>query len=102
MTLGVVVLWVVALLDIGRHRRGSTFSRAGLLAMAALVSVVAAVALSGISALFAEQWFEGVSKARSDIAWTDELAREGTHRTYTFSFGMENAPHASPAEPAKE
>lgn len=102
LTFAVVALWVTALLDIGRHTRGSTFSRAGLLAMAALVSVVAVVTLSGIGALFAGQWFEAISKASSDIAWTNEVAGEGTMRAYTFSFGMENAPYASPAGSGKE
>lgn len=68
--------------------------------MAALVSVVAVVALSGISALFADQWFEAISKANLDTARTGEPAGEGTMRAYTFSFGMENAPYTSPANPA--
>jgi hypothetical protein len=97
----VVALWLTAMLDIRRHRCGSTFSRAGLLAMAALVSVVAVVALSGIGALFADQWFEAITKAGLDTARAGELAGEGTMRAYTFSFGMENAPYASPADPAE-
>lgn len=69
--------------------------------MAALVTVVAVVALSGISALFAEGWFEVISKAGLDTARTGDLASEGTMRTYTFSFGMENAPYTSTG-PGKE
>lgn len=90
------------MMDIGRHRRGSTFSRSGLLAMAALVSVVAVVAVSGIGAIFAAQWFEAVSRVRPDVAWAGELASEGTARAYIFSFGLENASYSSLADQGKD
>ncbi len=98
LTLAVVALWLTAMLDIGRHTRGSTFSRATLLAMFAVVSGVAVIAVSGVSAIFADQWFEAVSKSGLGSARTGELAGEGAMRTYTFSFGMENARYASPAD----
>lgn len=93
-----MALWLAAMLEIGRHTRGSDFPRTGLFAMATLVSVVAAVALAASSALFAEGWFEAAARSDLHKASTGELAGGGTMRTYSFSFGMENAPYA-PEDP---
>ena len=66
LTLSIVALWAAAALDILRHKRRGTFTNTGLLGMAAVVSVVAVIAVSGICAVFADQWFEAVSRAGSD------------------------------------
>jgi hypothetical protein len=65
--------------------------------MAALVSVVAAIAVAGISAVLTTQWIEAVSRASSDGIQSDKLEGEGSARAYIFSFGLENASYGSPA-----
>lgn len=99
LTFAVGALWVAAMLDIRRHTRRGTFSRAGLLGMAALISVVAVVAVAGISAVFAAGWVQAVSNASLERAWTGRIVDEDPARAYIFSFGLENASYASPADP---
>ena len=92
LTLAMVALWVAAILDITRHRRRGIFTNAALLYMTALVSVVAVVAVAGVSADFAAQWSEAVSGASSDGLQASKLGDKGlAHTSYTFSFGVENA-----------
>ena len=91
LTFTIVVLWLAAMLDISRHRRRGTFTGAGLLGMATLVSVVAVIAFAGISAVLAAQWVETVSRASSDEIQVSKLEGEGSARAYIFSFGLENA-----------
>ena len=92
LTLAMVALWVAAILDITRHRRRGIFTNAALLYMTALVSVVAVVAVAGVSADFAAQWSEAVSGASSDRLPASKLGDKGlAHTSYTFSFGVENA-----------
>ena len=64
--------------------------------MATLVSVVAVIAVAGISAVLATQWVEAVSRAGSDGIQANELEDEGSTRAYIFSFGLENASYGSP------
>ena len=61
LTFAIIALWVAAILDITRHRRRGTSTNAGLLYMTTLISVVAVIAVAGISAIFAAQWTEAVS-----------------------------------------
>ncbi len=96
LTLAVLALWVAAMLDINRHRRGGTFTGAGLLCMAGCVSVVTIVAVAGIGATFAPRWFEVVSKVGSDGFLEDGGPAASS---YVFSFGLEKASSASPVEP---
>jgi hypothetical protein len=88
LTLAMVALWIVAMVDITGHRRRGTFTSAGLLCMAAVVSVVAVIAVAGIGAVFGQR-FEAVSGAGGDIPG----------RTYLFSFGLEHVSYATPGKP---
>jgi hypothetical protein len=96
LTLAIVALWVVATLDITRHRRRGTSTNARLLCMTTLVSVVAVIAIAGISAVFAAQWTEALSGERSGEIQANKLNDEGPARAYIFSFGLENATYVSP------
>ena len=102
LTLSIVALWAAAALDILRHKRRGTFTNTGLLGMAAVVSAVAVIAVSGICAVFAGQWFEAVSRAGSDGARASKPAGEDPMRAYIFSFGLENASYGSSLDSAGE
>ena len=96
LTLAIIVLWLAAMLDITRHRRRGTYTSAGLLGMAILVSVVAVIAVTGISAVLAAGWIDATSRASFAGIQTGKL--EGSARAYIFSFGLENASYGSPAD----
>jgi hypothetical protein len=96
LTLAIIILWVAAMLDITRHRRRGTFTSAGLLGMAILISVVAVVAVTGISAVLAAGWIDATSRA--SFAGIQAGKLEGSARAYIFSFGLENASYGSPAD----
>jgi ABC-type anion transport system duplicated permease subunit len=98
LTLTTAALWLAAILDISRHRRKETFTGAKLLGMATLVSVVAVIAIAGISAVLAGQWVETVSRASSYEIQATKLEGEGSAHAYIFSFGLENA-YGSPGNP---
>ena len=95
LTLAIIALWVAAILDITRHRRKGTSTNAGLLFMTTLVSVVAVIAVIGLSAVFAAQWTEAVSRASLGEVQSNKLKGERSARTYIFSFGLENASYGS-------
>jgi hypothetical protein len=95
LTFTIVTLWLAAMLDISRHRRRGTFTSAGLLGMAALVSVVAVIAFAGSSAVLANRWVEAVSRAGFAGIQANTLEDEGSARAYIFSFGLENASYGS-------
>ena len=95
LTLAIIALWVVAITDITRHRRKGTSTNAGLLIMTTLVSVVAVIAVAGLSAVFAAQWTDAVSRASPSEIQATKLRGEGSARTYIFSFGLENASYGS-------
>ena len=95
LTLSTVALWAAAALDILRHKRRGTFPNTGLLGMAAVVSVVAVTAVSGICVVFAGRWSEAVSRAGSDGVQASKPAGEGPRRAYIFSFGLENASYGT-------
>ena len=99
LVLVVVALWVTAMLDIARHRRRGIFTNAELLCTAVLVSVAAAVAVAGMSAVLATRWAEAVSGASPDGIQANKLEGEGSARAYIFSFGLENASYGSPVDP---
>jgi hypothetical protein len=99
LTLATVALWMAAMADITRHRRRGTFTRAGLVCMAAAVSAVAVIALAGIGAVFAGQRFEVVSRAASDGVKPEEQGGGVPGHTYLFSFSLEHAPDVTPARP---
>lgn len=96
LTLAIIVLWLAAMLDITRHRRRGTYTSAGLLGMAILVSVVAVIAVTGISAVLAAGWIDAASRASFSGIQAGKL--EGSARAYIFSFGLENASYGSPAD----
>ena len=96
LTFAIIALWVAAILDITRHRCRGTSTNARLLYMTTLISVVAAIAVAGISAIFAAQWTEAVSGASSGEIQANKLEDEGPARAYIFSFGVENASYGPP------
>ena len=98
LTLAIIILWLAAMLDITRHRRRGTYTSAGLLGMAILVSVVAVIAVTGISAVLAAGWIDAASRARFAGIQAGKPVAEGTARAYIFSFGLENASYGSPAD----
>jgi hypothetical protein len=98
LTLAIVILWLAAMLDITRHRRRGTFTSMGLLGMAILVSVVALIAVTGVSAALAAPWVEAASRASFAGIQAGKPEDEGTARAYIFSFGLENASYGSPAD----
>src|ERR687892_2787079 len=91
LTFTIVALWLAAVVDISRHRRRGTFTGAGLLGMAMLVSIVAVIACAGSSAVLATRWVEAVSRAGFAGIQAGELEDEGSARAFIFSFGLENA-----------
>jgi hypothetical protein len=60
--------------------------------MAILVSVVAVVAVTGVSAVLAAGWIDATSRA------SFAGKPEGSARAYIFSFGLENASYGSPTD----
>ena len=66
-----------------------TYTSAGLLGMAILVSVVAVIAVTGISAVLAAGWIDAASRA--SFAGIQAGKLEGSAHAYIFSFGLENA-----------
>ena len=95
LTFTIVALWLAAVVDISRHRRRGTFTGAGLLGMAILVSIVAVIACAGTSAVLASRWVEAVSRAGIAGIEAGKLEDGGPARAYVFSFGLENASYGS-------
>ena len=95
LTFTIVALWLAAVVDISRHRRRETFTGAGLLGMAILVSIVAVIACAGTSAVLATRWVEAVSRAGFAGIEAGKLEDDGSARAYVFSFGLENASYGS-------
>jgi hypothetical protein len=95
LTFTIVALWLAAVVDISRHRRRGTFTGAGLLGMAMLVSIVAVIACAGTSAVLATRWVEAVSRAGFAGIEAGKLEDDGSARAYIFSFGLENASYES-------
>jgi hypothetical protein len=95
LTFTIVALWLAAVVDISRHRRRGTFTGAGLLGMAILVSIVAVIACAGTSAVLATRWVETVSRAGFAGIEAGKLEDDGSARAYVFSFGLENASYGS-------
>lgn len=95
LTFTIVALWLAAVVDISRHRRRGTFTGAGLLGMAILVSIVAVIACAGTSAVLATRWVEAMSRAGFAGIEAGKLEDDGSARAYVFSFGLENASYGS-------
>ena len=95
LTFTIVALWLAAVVDILRHRRRGTFTGAGLLGMAILVSIVAVIACAGTSGVLATRWVEAVSRAGLAGIEAGKLEDDGSARAYVFSFGLENASYGS-------
>jgi hypothetical protein len=95
LTFTIVALWLAAVVDISRHRRRGTFTGAGLLGMAILVSIVATIACAGTSAVLATRWVEAVSRAGFAGIEAGKLEDDSSARAYIFSFGLENASYGS-------
>jgi hypothetical protein len=95
LTFMIVALWFAAMVDISRHRRRGTFTGAGLLGMAILVSIVAVIACAGTSGVLATRWVEAVSRAGLAGIEAGKLEDDSSARAYIFSFGLENASYGS-------
>ena len=98
LTLAIVGLWVAATVDIVRNRHGEAFTNVKLLGMVGLVTVVAAIAIAGIGAVFGDQWSEAVSGASLNGIRTGGNEEEIPARAYLFSFGLEHVSNVTPAE----
>ena len=90
LTFAMLVLWAFGMLDIDRHRRKGTSTGAGLLCMAACISLAAIIAVAGIGAVFADPWAETVSKVGPNGLRVGEPGGPAP----IFSFGLENASYA--------
>jgi hypothetical protein len=100
LTFAMLALWTLGVLDIDRHRRRGTSTRAGLLCMAGCVSLVAIFAIAGIGVVFADPWAETVATAGPDGGKADML--RGPARAPVFSFGLENAYYAPASSTSEE
>lgn len=93
LTLVIVALWFAATLDIVLYSGGEAFTKLKLLCMAVLVSAVATAGVASIGGVFGGQYFDTVARANSD-----EVGKQDPNRAYLFSFGLEHASSATPAE----
>ena len=96
MTLAMIALWIAAIVDIMGRRRSGTFTSAGLMYMAAAVSVAAVIAVAGICAVFAGQRYEAAP--RKGFEANEQRGAVSGH-TYLFSFGLDNVSNATSARP---
>ncbi len=92
LTLAMLILWTFGVVDIDRHRRRGTSTRARLVCMTGCVSLVAIFAIAGIGAAFAGPWTETVATVGPDGRELGEL--QNPARSPVFSFGLENASYA--------
>jgi hypothetical protein len=84
----VVVLWVVAVSDIGSHVRKGLFTAAQLASMAVAVSVIAVGAIVALNATVLSHWWTGIgSRGNVSVAPAGQEC-EAFSYTFTYSFGL--------------
>jgi hypothetical protein len=84
----VVILWVVAMSDIGSHVRKGLFTAAKLASIAVAVSVVAVAAIAALNALSPSQEWTGIDPKGSATVPPARQECEAFSYTFTYSFGL--------------
>ena len=84
----VVILWVVAMSDIGSHVRKGLFTTAKLASMAVAVSVVAVGAIAALNAVVPSYGWTGISPRGSASVPPARQECEAFSYTFTYSFGL--------------
>jgi hypothetical protein len=84
----VVILWVVAMSDIGSHVRKGLFTTAKLTSMAIAVSVVAIGAIVALSAVVPSHGWTEISPRGSASGPPTRQECEAFSYTFTYSFGL--------------
>ncbi len=84
----VVVLWVVAVSDVGSHVRKGLFTTAQLVSMAIAVSVIAVGAIVALNATVPSHGWTGIDpKGRATVIPARQEC-EAFSYTFTYSFGL--------------
>src|SRR5215212_7261688 len=84
----VVILWVVAMSDIGSHVRKGLFTTAELVSMAAAVSVVAVGAIAALNAAVPSHGWTEIGPRRSTSVLLVRQKCEAFSYTFVYSFGL--------------
>jgi hypothetical protein len=88
VTFSVVILWAVAMSDIGSHVREGLFTTAKLTSMAVAVSVVAVGAIAALNAVVPSYGRTGISPRGSASVPPARQECEAFPYTFTYSFGL--------------
>ncbi len=93
----VVVLWVVAISDIGGHVRKGLFTTAQLVSVAVAVSVIAVGAIVALNATVPSRGWTGIDqKGRATLIPARQECETFSY-TFTYSFGL-RGPTSVPQE----
>ena len=84
----VVILWVVAMSDIGSHVRKGLFTTAKLASMAIAVSVVAVGAIAALNAVVSSHGWTEIGPRGSARLPPARQECEAFSYTFTYSFGL--------------
>jgi hypothetical protein len=84
----VVILWVVAMSDIGSHVRKGLFTTGTLASMSIAVSVVAVVAIAALNAVVPSHGWTGMGLRGSASVPPARQECEAFSYTFTYSFGL--------------
>jgi hypothetical protein len=84
----VVVLWVVAVSDIGSRVRKGSFTAARLTSMTVAISVVAVVAIAALNAVVPSHGWIGIGSRKSASVPSTSQECEAFSYTFTYSFGL--------------
>jgi hypothetical protein len=88
VTFSVVILWAVAMSDIGSHVREGLFTTAKLTSMAVAVSVVAVGVIAALNAVVPSYGWSGISQRGSASVPPARQECEAFSYTFTYSFGL--------------
>ena len=84
----VVILWVVAMSDIGNHARKGLFTTAKLASIAVAVSVVAVAAITALNVVIPSHGWTGMGPRGSVTVPPARQECEAFSYTFTYSFGL--------------
>ncbi len=84
----VVILWVVAMSDIGSHVRKGLFTTAKLASMAIAVSVVTVGAIAALNAVVPSYGWTGIGPRGSASVPPTRQECEAFSYSFTYSFGL--------------
>ena len=87
----VVVLWVVAVSDVGSHVRKGLYTTAQLAFMAAAVSVIAVGAIVVLNATVPSHGWTGIDPRGRTTMISARQECEAFSYTFTYSFGLRGA-----------